>query len=259
MNRGFRGLQRGALFMVAVLCALLLSFPMSAEGRDARLVYLDNDAWRSNLLITCDSGEGCEVDTSNCFGLPATLAFGESRVVRDFARLQCGPDLGLAKLRITKGTPKLTTFALRIDPGGDRTAVEIPELQMGFPAPATNLLASTWYSARLVQNDDEFDTWIAVFREGDPYQNTIATVLVYDGENRQVAEQGVTLQPGFNFFELTPRVAAGRLELVYGHPKFGCIPCDLRPPMAGVAFVGWRAGGSPRVVPLIVHYRLAIP
>lgn len=248
MKRGFRG------FLSRAFAALCFSFFTTCAGvafaqaapHDAQLVYLQNDAWQSHLLITCDDAGGCEVRTTNCMigsnDTTLTLAKGESRVVPNIAARQCNAtDVGVTSLRITKGTPSLSTFALRRDAFGNRTAIELHELRYSDTANIALL-------GRLVQNDENFDTWIAIFsRATAPHD---VHIDVYGETNEKLTSEVLQLNPGFNFRPLGTYAHAARIEIRPGVPGLGCATCNATAPIAGVAFVGWRAGGSPRVVEL---------
>ncbi len=241
---------RGPGRAIGLLCLLtiLICSAAFAEARSVRLIYADNENWRAHLLVTCDDPDGCEVMLSSCPIGPVptfTLAAGESRIAPNFRRLQCTADtIGLASLTILRGNPRLSTSALFRDVRGAGIAsVEIAPIVMTSPGGTLE--------ARLVQNDDDYTTMFALFSDGNA--TAFGTALVFDETNQLVGTEEFDISPGFNFLPLKTSIHAGRLEIFEGTVGYGCPGCDYAPPIGGVAFVNWRAGGSPRAVPLVAR------
>ncbi len=249
-----RGFQRGLGTAFAALCIFVFAVTSFAdEPRTATLVYLDYtdsaQTYRTNLLVACDDGDGCEVSSTTCnFGWFPTnikLAKGESRIVDDFARgafCSAAPlAIGTVTLPIRKGNPRISTVVTRTSKDGNVASFEVQPVDVAPPG-------NSWLAARLIQSDGNFSTWYAIFNESD--RQVFVTTKVYDENNALAGSEVAALQPGFNWFEIKTRVRSGRVEIRTGTQGFGMPGSDATAPLRGVALVNWRAGGSPRVEPL---------
>jgi hypothetical protein len=265
--------------MKATLCLLLFVIGIGACAQVAaaqpvtgfplsEVVSITTSEWRSFAAVTCDTTGGCEVALSPCRSNvgKVTLAPGESAIVSDLPGYQCGTPLPAAifSLPILRGTPRITTLA-RFKSQTNVALIEVPALETTSLTPG----GLTFLTGRLIQADADYDTTLALFNRND--QPQYVTITVRSGSNVTVAQAAVELMPGFNsvrikaspatpeeiasranVFHLPAPLASGRVEIRSGTSGFGCLSCTPTSGLAGVAFVNWLTGGSPRVVPLTV-------
>ncbi len=235
---------------LSLFLLILCSAPAIAGGGEAaatsppHLVYAGTDLWRTDLLIE-STGQSATVSYVNCWEAFFRETVGPERpyaIVRDLASMQCAPKpAGLAPLRID-GSARVTVLARFYDGStGDVASFAIPPLEHAMPA--FRLRGSG------IQSDAEYVTSIVLFNESA--DEALITASVRDANGVKAGEEVIAVRAGdFVLYQLVTEVDVGSVELTPGIPDFGCPGCDATGPVYGFAVVTWRAGGSPRVVPL---------
>jgi hypothetical protein len=243
-----RGLVKGLQGMAcAALCLFLfggacadVAMADTATPVIARVVTANTDQWSDLHAIDCAGPDPCEVRTTDCNALVKNtqLAPGTSIIVAGAAKNQCiaVAPVDLLKFQIVSGTPSIATLAFFKTPI-NVAAVYIPALETGEAL-----------RGRVLQNDDSFSTTFSLFNESSG--SLWVTLSFYNGLDL-LGEDVALLQPGHNFIDnIATRFSAARVEIHRGAPFVGCQGCAPDTSIAGVAFVNWRSGGSPRAVPL---------
>jgi hypothetical protein len=236
MKRGFgAGLLRTALL---ALCVSLFTFSAIA-GSVAHVVVIKNATWSTRAIYTAGP-DGAEVALSNCFYPPLTLSPGQSVLIEDSASVLCslGSDASLIDLPVTRGTAEVMTELTYRDPLGNLNTLSIPSLTTFLPA--TSPANTTLRFQRIENGSDGRSTFFAIFSRGFTYLQ----LTTFDGAGKVIGTETVAMTSGFRFYELQNQVSIGAVEIKEG---IGCFTCDVRADLYAVAFVGQRAGGSPRV------------
>lgn len=225
----------------------------AAEPADPpRLVYADNGAWRSDLMVANQStslaptivrGTNCPFGPS---GFNLHLPPDRTMLIKEYGRYLCGPRIGLIAYE-TAGLPVISVYARYRDADGNATAFEIPPL--------------TWVLRQgrvaeipMVRNDLHNETTLILFNEGE--HPTAVRAAVFDWDGSELAVETIDVPPGLTVYPIETEVVIGRLELTQGLP-IGCGFCTWDEPVYGFAAVGVRGQGSQRVIPLGPKLRFA--
>lgn len=252
MKRGFTNVAKALLLMV-VLCGTV---PAVAENtmRYANMLVVDNESWRTDLAVIAGDGEAT-LRVSDCIGLGALttvrLPFASGRLVPHITDYQCSDTkIGVVKLPIVSGTPRLWTEAIYRDAIGNRNVVMIPELPAALPpSRSTTDPASTFtaeYVFEGVENDSTLgkSTFLALTPEGNRRTEIQVSVYGYGTDPKLIAVEILPVD-GFTFYELPTPIEFGRVVIKNITPPGN--DNHLDPGLFAVAFVGYREGGSPRV------------
>jgi hypothetical protein len=251
MKRGFIGAGKSILLLVAFCHAV----PAVAEDatRYASMLVVDNEAWRTDLAIAAGDGEAT-LRVSDCVGLGALttvrLPVAGGKLVPRITDYQCSDTrIGVVKLPIVSGTPRLWTEATYRDAIGNRNVVMIPQLPAALPPSRSTIDPAFSFTAEYVFDGIENNsilgksTFLALTPDGDDRTVVEVTVYAYSDPTKPLATDTFPID-GFTFYELPTPIDFGRIVI-----KNVTLGAENRTPpgLFAAAFVGYRAGGSPRV------------
>jgi hypothetical protein len=222
----------------AALCLFLFSF--AALGQDtARVVHIDNEAWTSNVVIVATSDLAMRTSDCTSFGAyTLKLPYRGSELLDHFSDRLCSGRIGVAELPILSGSARVWTEATYRDALGNFNVVEIPSLPQ-----ALRPGEGRYEFAGIENGVDGKSTFFALFTK--PGTATRVTLTVRDNENANPKTEMVDVD-GFAFYELRTALRIGNVTMTNTPIVIGCHGCNLSAPVWAVAFVGQRAGGSPR-------------
>jgi hypothetical protein len=250
--------RHSSIQRVAILVAIAISYGAVATAEDtkkeANLLIAESATWTTDLAIVADHDEAM-LRLSDCVGFGALttvrLPLGGGKLVPKIARYQCSnTTTGVIKLPIVSGTPRLWTQATYRDPFGNQNVVMIPELPQPLPAsyatkdPDSSVTAEYVFDG--IENAPAFgkSTFLALAPDAGGKTTVTIDVYEYADTSRRIATETVEVD-AFTFYELTSVVEFGRI--IVTHAPSSDDTEDKRPALFAVAFVGYRAGGSPRV------------
>jgi hypothetical protein len=251
---------RGAL--VALMMFLVLPVVGDEPSRVANVLIVDNDAWRTDLAIVAPQGDAT-VRMSDCNGFGGAytieLTGGGGLFVPNVSQYQCSrTKLGVVKLPILKGEPRLWSQAHYRDANGNTNVVMLPTLPESLPASYADG-AQTFdaeYVFEGIENSSTFgrSTFIALVPDGGGKTTVELTATSYsdpDSVRRRAVRSSTSTAvtetvevEGFTFYELKTPVEFGRLIVRHIAPANASASA---PRIFAVAFIGDRNGGSPRV------------
>jgi hypothetical protein len=252
------------LSRIVVTLAMLLQVTAAlAQGTApvANLLIVDNEVWRTDLAVVAPDGEATvRISDCNAFGGAYTvpLAYGDGLFLPDVSRYQCSRTrLGVVKLPILNGEPRLWTQAHYRDANGNTSFVVLPTLPDALPRSQANR-AQTFTAEYVfdgIENASAFQrsTFVALIPDGGGTTQVELTVSSYSSPDRAITET-VTVN-GFTFHELLTPVEFGRLTVRHIAPPGYSGP---EPGLFAVAFIGDARGGSPRVEVPQVRYAISI-
>jgi hypothetical protein len=235
------------------LLALLLVVPAVADEtpRIANVLIVDNESWRTDLAVVAPDGEAT-VRISDCIGFGGAytvpLARGGGHLVPSVSHYQCSrTKLGVVKLRILEGEPRLWTQSYYRDAQGNQNVVMLPTLPDPLPRSYENDAEgfTAEYLFEGIENASIFgrSTFVALIPDGDGATQVELTVSSYTHPTNTTTET-VTIDD-FTFYELKTPVEFGRLTLKHLAPPDSA--SSAAPGLFAVALVGNREAGSPRV------------
>lgn len=263
--------RKGLRVPTGILLAIGLLFAATpAVAADApatlNLVTANTPEWKTRYAVECLNGDGCTFAFTfqGGSGQPYTFAYGDIRYLG-------GNGDGISPVTVTtSGSPAVTTLAEFKSPI-NVAQLELPPIGYTAPQPfIPSVLYATWLAGSKIENDDDYTTSVYLDVKSDapaPY-----VITVYDGTGKVVAYKNIQAKPGFNFIEnlddavtddgtvTGKKFHEGRITIASGaHTSVGSPALSVQAPVAGVAFVNLRTGGAPRVVPLNVYSRTALP
>ena len=267
MKREF--VLRGKLGTVlATLC--LLSFTMSAGIASAdpvtvRVVGLSGNGWSSRALVTSESADTEVIASSNCkIGPLPTFELGYKAEVAidNILAWQCGVtgSTALGTFTVTRGAATVVTEATYRDSHGNINTVSIPALTTALPPVQSNppVIRGALLNFDRIEKHDARSTFFAFFN--DEIFSVPVNLTVYEGDGMLRAVEGLSLPPGFTFYELGTPVKIGRVVVREGYAGgVGYGGCEQRGTIYALALVGDRNNGSPRVELPQLSLSIALP
>ncbi len=265
-RRGLR-IPTGILLAIGILLAAMPLYAGDASTSTLSLVTANTPEWKTRYAIQCANSDGCTLAVAFSGGSTPPVSFANGEI-----RYLAASGSGISPVTVTTtGSPTVTTLA------EFKSAINVAQLELSpidytSPQPSTpSAFYATGLGGTKIENDDDYTTSVYLDVKGDtpaPYVITVA-----DGTGNVIAYKNIVASPGFNFVAnlddavsdsgdvIGKKFHEGSISITSGaHFNGGSVNgAIVQAPVAGVAFVNRRTGGAPRVVPLGVYVRVALP
>lgn len=233
----------------AALLAVLFVIPAVAEEapRVANVLIVENEWWQTDLAVVAPEEDATmRISDCNSFGGAYTVPLkrGEGLLLPRISDYQCSRTrLGVVKLRVLSGEPRVWSQASFRDTIGNRNVVMLPTLPNALPASHAELTAEYVFDG--IENASALgrSTFVALIPDEITRTEVELSVSSYRDDAPPVTET-VTID-GFTVYELKTPVEFGRLTIKHIAPPDG--PGADDGGLFAVALVGDREAGSPRV------------
>ncbi len=250
--------------VVAVMSLVTAAaFATEEPTRLANLLVVENESWRSDVAVVTGESEAT-VRLTDCNGVASFMTMhlpqsGGALVPNITDWLCSGTKIGVVKLPVYSGAPRIWTQATYRDALGNQNVVMIPELPEALPRSFSNASPFSSFAAEYVLEGIENgtagkSTFVALIPDGPGKREVELAVYSYLDSTTPAATETVSVE-GFTFYELTTPIEFGRLTVRH------VAPAGDEATNAGlfaVALVGYREAGSPRVELPRVRFGVAI-